>query len=347
LAQAIAREIQIKITPQEKARLASSRPINPEAHEANLKGWYWWNKYTGEGFEKAISHFERAIKIDPSYAAPYAGLADCYITLAGPVTQVLPPREAMPKARAAVTKALELDEKLAEAHCSLGRIKLFYDQDWAGSEKDLKRAIELNPHLGNAHSFYGLLLCVLGRHEEAVREAKRGKELDPLLLNVSIILGTVYYMARHFDLAIEQLRKTAELDPHFGLAHAVLMTAYISNGMPNDALEEHQRMSALSRDPLSRAWLGWAFGVAGRREEAISILRELEQAAKSRYVPASAKALIYIGIRDYERALEAFELAFQAHDSTIIFLKVDPMFDGIRSDPRFQDLLRRMNFLNY
>ena len=345
LAQAIADEIQIKLTPQEKVRLARAGPVNPEAHEAYLKGRHHWNMMTEEGLRKGIEHFEQAIAIDPHYAPAYAGVADCYVYLAGPLLLSAAPRECIPKAKAAARKALELDETPAEAHVSLGRIKWYYDWDWAGAEREFLRPIELNANSPMAHLAYSGFLGCLGRYDESIREGKRALELDPLWLLGNSTMGLAFYSAGQYDQAIEQYRKTLELRSDFFYAHYLLAHAYSSKGMHEEAIAEAREAVALSENaPLPKAFLGYTYAVTGRRSEALKILDEMNELLKQRYVPATGRALIYAAFGERDAAFAWLEEAYQEPTPTLAWLRVHPTYDSLRSDPRFQDLVRRMNF---
>lgn len=262
VAQAIARQIKIAVTPEEETRLASGRPLNPKAHEAYLRGRYHWNKRTEEGLKKSIEHFQQAVEMDRGYALAYAGLADAYVFLGG--YQVFPPKEVNTKAKAAALKALELDDTLAEVHASLAIAKLS-EWDWLGAERELKRAIELNPSYATAHHWYAYYLETLGRFDEAVEEIQRARELDPLSLIIDITAGDIMFQrVGQYDKAIAHYRKTLELDPNFGMTHEWLGRAYAQKGMYEEAIAEYQRSVSLSgRSPRVMAGLGYTYAVAG------------------------------------------------------------------------------------
>ncbi|MDA2926372.1 tetratricopeptide repeat protein, partial [Acidobacteria bacterium AH-259-G07] len=331
VARAIAQEIQIKLTPEEQQHLASVQPVNPEAHEAYLRGRYYWNKRSREGFKKGLDYFQQAAEIDPDYALAHAGLADSYILLAA--SNQLRPHEAFPKAREAVTKALAINETLAEAHASLARILSDYDWNWTGAERELKRALELNPGYAMAHTWYGEFLSFMGRHEEAIAEAKKARELDPLSLVINAFVGTALKNARRYDEAIEQYNKTLELDPNYGYGRRHLIQSYLHKGMFEEAI-------TLLRERPGSALLGCAYAMAGQREEALRIVAELEQVSKERYV--SGMPWLYTALGDKDRAFEWLERAYNRRYRGLISLRVQAMADPLRSDPRFQDLLRRM-----
>jgi TolB-like protein len=340
---AIADEIRIKLTPQERARLGKVRPVNPEAYEAYLKGRYFWNKRTKEALEKSIHWFERAIEKDPDYASAYAGLADSYCLLANTAFGALPPKEAFSKARVATLKALEIDKTLAEAHASLAQLDL-YEFDWLAAERELRRSIELNPGFAVAHHWYALYLSAKGRFKEALAEANRAYGLDPLSVIINRDLGLIYYYARQPGRAIEQYRKTLELDPNFALAHQALGRAYLEMGMYTKGVEEIQLAVRLSGESAGMlAALAHAYGLAGKTEKARGILGDLTERSRRSYVPPTSIAVIYAGLGEKENALEWLEKAWGEQDVGLHTLKVHPIFNGLCTDPRFQDLLRRMN----
>jgi len=341
VARAIANQIKVKLTPQEQVRLASARPVNPETHEAYLKGRYYWNKRTEEGFHRSIEYFSEATEKDPNYALAHAGLADSYIILG--YFSLLPAKEAYAKAREAATRALELDDTLAEAHNALATAKADYDWDWPGAEREFRRAIELNPGYATAHQWYGRLLSELGRHEEALAEIKRAQELDPLSLIINAVGGRILLYAGRDDLAIEQLRKTLEMDPNFAHAHWFLGMAYVRKGALAEAIAEFQRATTLSSNFTQyKAGLGHAYARAGKSAEARKLLYELKELSKRRYVSWCDFAAIYAGLGDKDQAFACLERAYAQRDARLVELKVDARLDPLRADLRFADLLRRV-----
>src|SRR5271166_4602315 len=345
VARAIADEVQAKLTPQERARLARPRPVDPTAHEAYLKGRYHWARATEESVRRSIEYFSEAIAKDPSYALAHAGLSDAFNQLANPILEIVPQGEIIPKAKAAATKALELDDSLAEAHISLGRIKFYFDWDWTGAEKSFRRAIELNPNYPYAHYIYALLLSALGRHAEAIHEATRAQESDPVALLVNCIVGLIYCFARQFGAAEDQLRKTLQLDPNFMFAHWILGgLCLLPIGRYDEAIVELQKAIALSGNVAHpRGLLGYAYAKVGRKDDALRALEELEELSQRRYVAPASRAFIYSGLGD-ERVFQALEEAYQQRSSSLVWVRVFPHWDDLRAQPRFQDLLRRMNF---
>jgi serine/threonine protein kinase/Tfp pilus assembly protein PilF len=344
LQQEIAKEItttlRVRLTGEDEKRVAKTDTSNPEAYQDYLKGRFWWNKRSEDGLNKGIEYFQRAITKDPNYALAYSGLADCYNIMAGFV--FVSPKEVYPRAKAAALKALEIDDTLAEAHASLGWTKAFYDWEWSGAEREFQRAIELNPRYGDAHLMYGAALRKMGRVEEAVAEYRRAQELDPLSLSSSAFLGVTFYEGRQYDQAIEQERKTLELDPNFTQANAVLGFAYAQKSMHKEAIAQFEKGLVVSPgDTRTLTGLGYAYAVAGRRAEAQKVLDQLTELSKEKYVGADGMALIYTGLGEKDKAFEWLEKAFEEH--AVGDIKAWPPFDPLRPDPRFADLLRRMN----
>jgi TolB-like protein/Tfp pilus assembly protein PilF len=342
VASAIAHEIKTKVTPQEETRLTSARPVNLEAHEAYLKGRYYLNKRTEEGFRGAAEYFSEATQKDHNYALGYSGLADSYILLGE--YSLLPATEAFTKAREAAGKALELDGTLAEAHNALAAVKEDYDWDWPGAEREFRRAIELNPGYATAHQWYAELLSELGRHEEALSEIKQAQQLDPFSLIINAVKGDALRSAGQYDLAIEQLRNTLEIDPNFAHAHFHLGMTYLRKEAFAEAIAEFQNAAALSPNVTDyKGGLGYAYARAGKRAEARKVLDELKEQSKRSYVPRFYIAGIYAGLEEEDQALAYLEKAYEQREQGLAVMEREPMFDPLRFDPRFQDLLRRMN----
>ncbi|HEY6120111.1 MAG TPA: winged helix-turn-helix domain-containing protein [Pyrinomonadaceae bacterium] len=345
---AIQREIAREIVEKLKFKVSGEdkKPVehyteNNEAYQLYLKGRFYWNKRTAEALQKSVEYFNQAIDKDPSFALAYAGLADSYVVPANR----LPPREAMPKARAAAIRALELDESLAEAHVSLGRVLAAYDWDWTNAEKQYRRAIELNPRYAVAHQWYGGYLAVMGRSDEAIAEKKRALELEPLSLVINFELGLAYYFARDYDKAIEQFQKTLELDQTFPAAHNFLPAAYEQKGMYSEAIAEFEKSILLtggSEQTLSRAGLGHLYAVTGKKVEARTMLDGLKRASEQEYVPANSIAMIYAGLGEKDAAFAWLDKAYEQRAFQLQWIKIEPRWDNLRSDPRFADLLRRI-----
>ncbi len=291
---------------------------------------------------KAIEFFQRAIEKDPEYASAYAGLADSYAVLGS--YSFVPPKEAYPRAEAAASKALELDENLAEAHTSMGLVRFFYDWDWSTAEREFKRAIELNRGYATAHHAYAVYLTAMERFDEAITEMKRAQELDPLSLPISAFVGWVYFHARQYDLAREHCWRTLELDPNFPAPRDILAATYLAQSMIEEAIAEIRKGIALSGESQeAMPVLGYAFAVSGRRDEALKIVEQLKERSRQGYVPSDDIALVYIGLGVRDQAFEWMQKAYEERSGSMVFLKVDPVWDNLRSDPRFTAFLKKMN----
>ena len=340
LAKEMTSMLRMRLTGEDEKRMAKSYTANPEAYQNYLKGRYWWNKRTPEGLNKGIEFFQQAIAKDPTYALAYSGLADCYSEL--PVYAFVAPKEAIPRAKEAAQKALEIDDTLAEPHASLGFIGTLYEQDWPGAEKHFQRAIELNPNYAMAHRWYGLYLEYTGRLDAAIAEDKRALELDPLSIVINAYTGMTFYFARQYDQAIEQERKTLELDPNFMQAHDFLGLAYVQKAMRKEGTAEFEKALMISPgDVLSLGEVGNAYALGGNRAGAQKVLDQMNELAKQKYVQPMARVMVYVGLGERDKAFEWLEKAYEEH--FVLEIKVDPQFDPLRSDPRFADLLRRMN----
>jgi len=335
VAKAIADEVQIKLTPQEQARLAKSRQVNPEALEAYLAGRFYWNKRTTEGLEKSILYFQRAISKDSNYALAYAGLADSYHVL--PELSGVPVEEAFPKARSAALKALEIDDSLGEAHSALANVKEDYDWDWKGAEEQYKRALELNPGQVLAHVSYSNLLFELGRLPEALSEARIAQQLDPLSAIANDNLSAVLYYSGQYDQAVKQCRKTLDIDPLNPPAHRHLGQVYAQKQFYGEAVSELKKAMELSHGSTEAlAELGYVFAVSGKKDDARHVLLELKSAT---HASPYRLAIVYAGLSEKENALEALKEAVSRRSPGVVHLKVSPLFQELRSDERFQQLL--------
>jgi TolB-like protein len=342
VARDVANRIQVKLTPRERAGLSSFRPVNPEAHEAYLRGVYFWNQRTQQGLEKSIEYFNQAAQKDPGYALPYAGLANTYNSL-GMYWHFIP-REIYPKARAAALKALVLDETSGEAHAALGLYKSNYDWDLLGADRELRRAIELNPGYAFAHVWRAdAVLSKMERHAEALAELDRARELDPTSLIVSDQRGWVLYMARRYDEAIRQFRKTLELEPRFPHAHCWLGRAYLQKGMLQEGLAELEEAASLpgGDSPLFRPWLGYGYARCGKRAEALKIVERMNALEQKSFASPSGIAAIYCGPGQEDDALAWLERAWQERDPGLPYANIEPAFDPLRSDTHFKELMRR------
>jgi len=338
VARAIAEQIRIKLTPQEQAVLKNVKVVNPEAYEAYLKGRYFWNKRTADGLKKAIDYFNQAIEKDPNYAQAYTGLADSYALLGDWEYGVLAPKEAFPRAKAAATKALELDNTLGEAHTSLAFSLDLFDWDWASAEKEFRRAIELNPGYATAHHWYAWHLSEMGRNREAIAEMRKAQNLDPLSLIIGADVAEILLVAHSYDQAIEQSRKTIDLDPNFAVGHYELGQALVQKHMYKEAIAELQKAIELSGGSTTcTSNLAFAYAASGRRKEAVKILSDLKNRSKQN---ASEVALMYVGLDEKDQAMTWLEKAYEQRFNPSILLR--PAFDPLRSDPRFQNLVRRI-----
>jgi serine/threonine protein kinase/tetratricopeptide (TPR) repeat protein len=341
--QDISREItdklRLRLTGDEQKQITGRDTTNAEAYQSYLRGRYHWNKRTADDLKKANEQFLQAIARDPNYALAYAGLADCYMLLeqyAG-----MPSSEAAPKAKAAAERALAIDDSLAEAHTSLA---FYYNKSWRWeeSEKEFKRAISLNPNYPTAHHWYQSLLLSLGREEEALAEIERALELDPLSPVLGVNVGLIYIGKGDFDRAMEHARRLLELDPNFPLAHHLFGVVYLKQRRYAEAIAEFQRDVANDRSAYSLSFLGHAYALAGRRDEALAILKELEEKYNRRESLGQYVAGVYAGLGDKDRAFAWLEKGFQDKSGLLHFVITDTPFDPLRGDPRFADLLRRM-----
>lgn len=341
VARAIAKQVQIQLTAQETVRLSSSAKVNPEAHDAYLRGRFYWNKDAREDLERARNYFEEALNKDPLYAPAHAGLADYYSVL--PFYTNARPDDVFPKAKESVAKALQIDNSLAEAHGTRAYILTYYDWNWAEAELEFQQALALNPNDATLRHRYSRYLSSLGRVDEALAEIERARLLDPNDLVIKANVGVIYYFARQYDRAIDELKKVLRDHPDFGTAHWGLGLAYEQKKLYDEASVELQK-AAERRGTNALASLGHFYGVIGRKKEARDILSELTKRAGKESVSGYQLALVHIGLGDTEAAMEALQQAYREHATLLSYLKMDPRFDPLRGDPRFQDLLRRMNF---
>jgi serine/threonine protein kinase/tetratricopeptide (TPR) repeat protein len=341
IAKTIADRLKVTLGAERQKPLVRAGTKNLEAYQLYLKGRFHWNKRAADGLRKAIEYFQEAIEKDPDYALAYTGLADAY-NLAS-FLNVFPPGEVMPKAKAAAAKALEIDDGLAEAHVSLGYASFTYDWDWAAAGRHFEQALAVNPSYVGNHPFYPLYLSSLGRFEEAGAVATRALDLDPASPAVSHVLAVQLYLAREFDQAIQQCHKTLEMEPNYAVAYSMLGQAYASKELYREALPHLDKFSVLSRgDPASLALLGYAHARLGERNEALRMLEELRALAKRRFVPAFSFALVYAGLEDNDQAFTWLEKACEERFNRLAYLNVEALWDPLRFDPRFAELLRRV-----
>ena len=341
LSREISEKLRLQLTGEERQRLTKRYTEDSEAYRLYLKGRYHWNKRSPEGLQKAVEYFQQALDKDPAYSLAYAGLADTYAYLS--FFNVVAPREAMPKAKTAAVKGLEIDKALAEAHVSLGYISFTYDGDWPAAGKHFEQALALNPAYTRGHTFYPFYLSSIGRSEEALEVAKGALDLDPASPAVSHSLAVQLYLARKFDRAIQQAHDTLEMDANFAISYAVLGEVYLSKGMYREGLSELEKYSALSRSgAASLALLGYSHARLGERKESLQVIEALKAASKQSFVPALFVALVYAGLEDKDQAFTWLEKAYEERFNRLAYLKVEALWDPLRSDPRFADLLRRV-----
>jgi tetratricopeptide (TPR) repeat protein len=340
----ISEKLRLKLSKNEQARLTRRYTENTDAYQLYLKGRYFWNKRTESAIKKGINYFQQAIECDPRFALAYAGLADSYIVLGSGGVSALAPREAVPRAKEAAVKALELDDTLAEAHAVLGHCLAIYDWNWRDAENEFQRAIKLNPNYATAHHWYAFVcLTASGRLEKAIAEERLAQELEPLSLIINTNLGTMLYLARRYDEAIEQYLSTLEIDSNFMIAHWMLGLSYEQKKMYPDAIRQFQEALSLSPDSsLSRALLGHVYAISGQRNQALEMLDDLAQLSRQRYVSSYRVATIHSGLGDQDRAFEWMERAIEERDGWLMWLRVDPVLDSLRTDTRFIDLVRRV-----
>ena len=340
IARDITGNLRLKLSGTDESRVTKHYTEDPGAYQLYLKGRFYWNKRTGEALKKSIEYFNQAIDKDPNYALAYAGLADAYVLF--PPFSAGSPQESFPKAKAAARKALEIDDRLAEAHTSLAFAIFLWDWNLSESEREFQKALELNPNYATAHHWRGTLLRTTGQFDEAIAEEQRALKLDPLSLIINSDLGQIYLWAGQYEKAIEQLRKTIEMDQNFYYAHVTLGMAYESKGNYQDALAEYQKARMLNDDPLVLALLGHVYAASGRRGEALRALDQLKEIAKVRNVTVYSFALLYTGLGDKDQAFQWLEKGYQDHAYNLLYIKVYPFLDNLRSDPRYADLVRRV-----
>lgn len=341
VARAIAGEIRLKLTPQEHARLANPRQLDPEAHEAYLKGQYFWNRLTEKDVRKSLPYFERAIQLAPDYAAAYASLAFSYNLLAS--SEYVAPQDAYPKAKKLARKALELDGDLADGHAALGFVLCYSDWDWSVAEEEFKRANELEPNGEGGHAVYALYLGSMGRSEEAIAEMKKSLEVDPLSVLSQSNLGWLYWSAGNSEAAIAQFQKILEIAPDSPDAHQGLGRAYASENRLAEAIVELQKATTASQDNVwIMADLGYVYAAAGKRKDAYKVLEDMTKMSERKYVSAYLVAIVYAGLGEKELTFRWLTKALEQRSDLLTTLKVDPSFASLRPDPQFQALLRQV-----
>jgi serine/threonine-protein kinase len=343
VAKAIAEEVRIQLSPREQARLSAGRPVHPRAYEAYLLGRYHWNRRTASEIRLSLEYFEKAIEADPEYARAHAGVADAYNIMGD--QRSIAPQDAASRALAAANRALQLDPQLAEAHTSLGFVRFFYQWDWEGAETAFTQALMLNPGYATAHQWYGEAVVAMGRFDEAVNEAKRARELDPLAIIMGTSLGDVLFFARRYDEALAAIRSVLAVDPDFPPANTDLGRVLTLMGRYDEALACFERAAAAGGTHVN-AMPGRAYtlALAGRADEARQVLEGLMVRRSERYESPHAIAVVHLGLGQREQALDWLETAWRERDRALVWMKVHPRLDPLRAEPRFQELLRRMNF---
>jgi serine/threonine protein kinase/Tfp pilus assembly protein PilF len=337
----ISDKLRLQLTRVEKKRLTKRHTENAEAYQLYLKGRHYWNQWTEEGFYKAIEYFKHAVEKDSKYALAYAGLADSYVLLGW--NSYLPPKQAFPKGMAAAITALGLDMDLAEARTSLAALLWLHDWRWKEAQTEFKHTLELSPRYATANHWYAEYLMTMGKHAEASAVMKIGQESDPLSLIINVAAGWQLYCARRYDEAIEQLRRTVELDPIYPVTYWILGLLLRKTGHYELAITEGEKAVKFSGgSPLMRAALGHTFGAAGKTEDAAQILDDLTKLADRKYVAPYFFAGIHIGLKENEPAIDYLEKSYEEHSHWLIYLHIDPSMDGLRDNPRFQNLLLRI-----
>jgi tetratricopeptide (TPR) repeat protein len=345
IAEDISENLKLKLTGEEKKKLARRYTENTEAYQCYLKGRYFvTSKRTEQWIKKGIGYFQKAIDLDPNYALAYSGLAEAYCFL-GSSTGGWSPRKAFPKAKAALLKSLELDETLAEAHSALGFAHLLYDWNFSEAEQQFKRALQLSPNYPNAHDGYGFYLKAMGRCEEAIRKCELAQQLDPLSPFAHVSLGYAYYFARDYEKAVEECNKALELDKYSTFAYRNLGLAFLQQGKSEDAIAVLNKAVTVSNGVSAfDSYLGFAYARAGESEKAMEIVANLREIGERKYISAYNFAMIYLGLGDLDKTFENLEKAFEERSGFMPFLKVEPMFDAARSDLRFGNLLKKIGF---
>jgi tetratricopeptide (TPR) repeat protein len=342
IAQQISEKLRLRLNNEQKTLLVKHQTDNPEAYQLYLKGRYYAGQFTAEGLEKAFDFLHQAIAVDPNYALAYDGLAYAYQLQEGVFVS---PLEVMPKAKEAARKAIDLDETLAAAHVELATVYFWFDFDWPAAEREFQRALQLNPNYAPAHEFRGWYLQSLGRVEEGLAEGRRAVELDPLSIENNSLLGWGLYFTRQYDQSATQLRKCIDLQPAYWACHFYLSLTYQQQGQFGDAVAELVKARELNdQSAVSPAELAHALAISGQTAKARQTLSEVRALAKTRYVDPYELALVYAALGDKDEAFVRLGQAYTERSFNMINLKVDPEMDSLRSDQRFQDILRRMNY---
>jgi tetratricopeptide (TPR) repeat protein len=339
---AIVDNLKVRLLGEERAKLVKRGTVNQEAYLLYLKGRYFWNRRYEGGLQKAIEYFQQAIEKDPGFALAYSGLADGFSMLG--TYSYLPPKKAFGMAKKVAMKALEIDGSLAEAVTSLAYISMFFEWDWPAAESGYKQAIDLNPNYATAHEWYGILLTITGRLDESMEKMKRARELEPLDLVINTLVGWASYMARQYDEAIEQYLKVVEMDPNFSLVYFFLGGVYVGSSKFAEAVKSNHKLVELTGGSiLSIGVLGYSYGMLGDRDKALEILSQMNELSKERYVPSFYISMIHVGLGDKDQALKHLEKAYLNRDSFVALILHWHIFDMLRSDARFNELLKKMD----
>ena len=344
IARAISESLKLKLTRQDQIRLIKQPTKNIEAYNLYLRGRYFWNKYSKDSALKAIDAFKEAILIDANYALAYSGMADAYFRLSN---VYFAPREVLPKAKEAALRAVAIDDNLAEAHSSLGLVRVYYDHDWTEAEREFRRALELDPHLVSAHQRYGSYLTFMGRFDEAVKHYETALELDPFSLQINMNLATTYYLKGEYERSINLLNEAIELEPNYMPTHFLLGLVYIQEKRLAAAIAEYQLIYKLDEEAyLALGFMGYAHALAGEVAEAETLLNILQDISRRKYVSPYGMLVIHLALGPKERVFELLEQLYEECNDWLIWLKVSPELNSLRDDPRFKDLLRRVGFLD-
>jgi tetratricopeptide (TPR) repeat protein len=353
ISEQLAGALMLKLTGEERESLSKHYTESGGAYQAYLKGRYYWNKMTADGLHRSLDCFADAIGQDPGYSLAYAGMAASYVHME--IYGLMLPSEAMPKAKAAALRAIELDASVAEAHASLALVRMFYERDWPGAEKEFKQALRLNPSYAAAHDWFAIYLTAKGRPEEALASVRKAQALDPLSLIINTDVACALYYARRFDASIKQCQWVLDAEPDFVTAHFRIGLAYEQLGEYVEAVNAFQTAIALSADASkaeamapfkggsdARASIAHTYALMGKREAARGILAELEQQARHTYVPPHDFAMIYSALGETDAAFGRLKVAYQERFSLLVLLELDPRFDNLRTHPRFTNLLSRI-----
>jgi TolB-like protein/Flp pilus assembly protein TadD len=337
----ISGKLRLQLTRAEKKQLTKRHTESAEAYRLYLKGRHHWNRWTEEGFYRAIEYFQQAVENDPTYALAYAGLADCYVLLGW--NSYLPPKAAFPRGKVAAKAALQFDPELAEAHTPLAALLWLHDWEWDKAQTEFKRSLELGPTYPTANHWYAEYTMTMGRHDEAMVRIRKSQDLDPLSLIINVSVGWSLYFARRYNDAIEQLRRTLDLDPNYPVTHWILGLLLRNTGRYEEAIAEGEKgVNFSGGSPLMRAALAHTLGTAGRTKDAVQILDELTKLAQQKYVAPYFFAGIHIGLGENQRALEYLEKSYEEHSHWLIYLPLDPSMDALRDNPAFQSLMQRV-----